>query len=168
MMKLLRWIPYYVVVLSLLSACDNTIPKLPPETQSGNNTFGCLINGELVVADANTNPFLSYRKEPKAWFNYTRDTLLIRGDGQNNQLFTFWIVNPTEESTIIDSLEYVAPSFRYAIRVGKVSGIQFTRLDTEMGVVSGTFAFQLDTLKQPADSPLLNVTLGRFDIKMDY
>lgn len=164
-MKTMRLICYYLIPLLLLGSCDDEIPVLPAETEEGKNTFGCLINGELIVPK---NTWL-YSHTPEAWYNTKGDTLVIRGYGQNNQSFTFYIANPavTENSRVIDSLQYMAPGYRYAIDAARVNGITFTRFDVNTGVVSGRFAFQLDTLLQSTASPLLDVTLGRFDIHLN-
>ncbi len=163
-MKLIRCIPYCcLMALFLLSACEDTIPRLPLETQSGENTFGCLINGELIVAEY-THTYVYNPPRPRAWYYSDQDTLMIEGHGQNNQTFRFFIAHPTLDTEMIDRLEYTAPGYRFVIKAEKVNGIRFSRFDEQ--VVSGTFAFQLDTVLKPAADPLLNVTMGRFDIPL--
>ncbi|MBS1557911.1 MAG: hypothetical protein JST69_04210 [Bacteroidetes bacterium] len=49
----------------LLASCDlfkkndpkplTELEKLPPATQTGKNTFGCLVNGKAVIASTTTN-----------------------------------------------------------------------------------------------------------------
>lgn len=165
MMKTMRWLIYCLIPLCLLGSCDDEIPVLPDATEEGKNTFGCLINGELIVPESRW----LYPDTPQAWFNASGDTLVIRGYGQNNQSFTFYVAHPavTGSSQAIDSLYYTAPGYRYALEATRVDGITFTRLDTTTGVVSGRFSFQLDSPAASSASPLLEVTLGRFDIHFD-
>lgn len=61
MMKLF---PIYIMVLLLsCSGCKEGIlsPKeeLPPATQEGLNTFGCLVNGEVWVPKGSINPTIN-------------------------------------------------------------------------------------------------------------
>ena len=51
-----------------LSCCDkdkdnpqNPVDQLPPETQTGKNTFGCLINGEPFVVSNTSNQTAIYQ-----------------------------------------------------------------------------------------------------------
>ena len=35
--------------------------QLPPATQTGTNTFGCLVNGKVYIPKGYTNPYTNYR-----------------------------------------------------------------------------------------------------------
>jgi hypothetical protein len=53
---------FFLTTLALIS-CDkdddaptNPVDRLPPATQTGANTFGCLLDGETFIPSGGTNP----------------------------------------------------------------------------------------------------------------
>ena len=46
-----------ILTLALLQSCDDSVTeleKLPPATQTGKNTFGCLVEGKAWVTKTST------------------------------------------------------------------------------------------------------------------
>ncbi|MGI4865228.1 MAG: hypothetical protein ACRYFZ_15000 [Janthinobacterium lividum] len=169
------------LALLLLTQCKKaeTDPAsaLPPETQTGANTFGCLLNGQPWTPSSNYGPAnfrLTY--DP----TYAGGSLLIRayqadahkvtqyiaiGGSPINRLGTY-IITEALSSTCGASYTYQdgSPCSDYSYYNYKPGFIMrgqltITRMDQ---IVSGTFGFILaqtgcDTIK---------VTQGRFDYKL--
>jgi len=165
----------------LLSQCkkDNADPldKLPPATQTGANTFGCLVNGQAWTPQGN---------DGTANYTVSYDTF---SDGGILQIVTYKIYgsNPTDFQTLslwakqingvgtYSFLNKRAAIARYSdvktscfwrsadsTTVYQSGALTITRLDLTAGVISGTFAFTL--YKPGCDS--IRVTNGRFDKKL--
>ncbi len=146
------------------------LEKLPPVTQEGKNTFGCLVNG-------------------KAW--YTNSTIDAGGDYQLGSLYLYGIqdtpsqgisLNLREESSdpLISTGTYsLLPSalyspyvsFRYSsncIYGGTdypnsviFGALTITKFDKVKYIISGLFEF---TITHP-ECDTLEITNGRFDIR---
>ena len=168
-----------VIPLALLLGCKKTNPapedQLPPATQAGANTFGCLLNGQVWTPqgyNGTSNYSVSY--DP----NYRKGTLSIGtyryvGEGANDyQIVGFFsdsikstgdfplIIVGHQEATFVDhttGCELRGNNIQY--RRGTLT---ITRLDLQAGVIAGTFAFTL--YKPGCDS--VRVTQGRFDKKL--
>jgi len=163
----------------LLSQCkkDNADPldKLPPATQTGANTFGCLVNGQAWTPQGNdgtANYTVSYDRL------YRDGTLVvaayrISGGATSNQ--TVGINSDSLKTTGIFKLRTTGR--HGAAFINRQTSCQYysqdaitycrgtltiTRLDLTAGVISGTFAFTL--YKPGCDS--IRVTNGRFDKKL--
>lgn len=162
---------FIVILLTCFVACEYQIPELPPETQIGEGTFGCLVNGELVVTywDGDYRPFVD--DNPHAVYNPTADRLQIIGYGQNNQVFKFTVDHPEANRIApIDTVVYY-PSKSYGnyyyggTNLGEIT---LTRFDLAKRIVSGTFSFvghihYIDTGIVDYND-FVTVTMGRFDI----
>lgn len=152
---------------------------LPPATQSGANTFGCLLNGQSWTPSGNNGtPNFVATYDP----GYLGGALQIKtyrlvGDKKNilqgiifgasrvarTGTYDFVLMGENGANYIDNnapaSCSYYGESPRLTYRKGTLT---ITRLDLPAGVVSGTFAF---TLHQPGcDS--VRVTQGRFDKKL--
>lgn len=166
-----------VAALLTLSTCKKDDPEaqLPPATQTGANTFGCLINGQAWTPRGNngtSNYSVSY--DP----SYRKGTLNISTYRYNSNADNDW------QSMIIysDSLKTPGvyqlnrPNRQEALFHNFKNGCEFsggsrnycrgaltiTRLDLQAGIISGTFHFTL--YKPGCDS--IRVTEGRFDKKL--
>ncbi len=146
-------------------------PKLPPATQEGKHTFGCLVNGEVWLPSGfNGRPNLQATYDP----TYRWGTLNVRAfkskDGKAYQSIGFYSDSLTSTG--------VYPLYLPGRQTGKFSDIEtlcvydrevsyvngtliITRLDLQQRIVSGTFEF---TLAQPG-CDTIRVTDGRFDTK---
>jgi len=153
-----------MVLLLTFSAhsCENEKPEstLPPETQTGANTFGCYVNGELLVATRGFAPWGT--PHLRAIYHSSNKLLTISGWGKNGTILMY-ISNPEENV----KKELMRASFRYLDDSGifyddNIGEIFITRFDTINLIVSGTFAFEL----LPSDSSKIQITQGRFDVKI--
>lgn len=191
-MKLSRFIlGTSVLLLSQCSKCkqDNPVPsdpvsRLPPPTQTGAGTFGCLLNGQPWIpsgggALSTPNFYVTYDPTYKGGnlvvtayrvlaSTTNRQYLGVGGDGINQagtyQLVTFEL-NPTIPLRVASFSDgsKASPCNEYLNNPGtKAAGkLVLTRLDNRQGIVSGTFEF---TLAQPG-CDTIKITNGRFDYK---
>ena len=162
-----------------LSQCKKNDPapldQLPPATQTGANTFGCLVNGQVWTPRGNSGT---------ANYSVYYDPTFRKGT-LNVSAYRYQSESATSRQDIIlfsDSISAVGqypltiPNHQEALFHGS-SGqcgfyqngnqyrrgvITITRLDAQAGIVSGTFAFTL--YKPGCDS--IRVTQGRFDKKL--
>lgn len=165
-----------ILSLMLLQSCstndDTFTPTLPLITQTGEQTFGCLINGEVFIPDT----FGSGR--PNAFYQfvggaYTLGISASRGGG--SQLESFNIggldISPIQE-TNYTLLEFESGNFFGEYFLG--GGIEFmgstsidypgiltiTHFDEINGIISGTFQFTI----LDDDNNQIKITNGRFDM----
>ena len=172
--------PLLLAALLGLSQCKkndlNPVDQLPPATQTGAGTFGCLVNGQAWTPQGN-NGFANY----SVYYDTFSDGGLLeistyRIDNQNNQkqFITLWtkqIHGPgtfpfrntaTATATFDDAKSGCYWASRDSTTTYRRGQLTITRLDLQAGVVSGTFAFTLH--KPGCDS--IRVTNGRFDRKL--
>jgi len=163
-----------------LSQCKKSDPdplsQLPPATQTGANTFGCLVNGQAwtpqgyngisnysVVYDAGLNGGVfdlnTYRYSPGS-SNEQSIVLYANKMGQVGQ-YSFRSPQRTRASFNDDKTGCYWSS-RDSTTTYRRGTLTITRLDLQAGVIAGTFAFTL--YKPGCDS--VRVTQGRFDKKL--
>jgi hypothetical protein len=159
-----------------LSSCNkdddtptNPIDQLPPETQIGANTFGCLINGV---------PFVVTNTSQQAAI-YQGGVLLIGGQKIINNNLTQ--VNMVISESIIGSLlsenasyilnsntipkgEYYTESQNcfYFTLSNYIGTLSITNLDQTNFIISGTFEFRAVSTDCEG---IINITNGRFDLQ---
>jgi hypothetical protein len=163
----------FIFLVILLGSCKKDPPaainpqpnaplQLPPATQVGNNTFGCILNGKVWLPWNGTNPptqvtYINHKLAITAWnmrtygggifylscSNITKDTsIVISNDNANNQnqLFAYYNYVPVHGCQGLFTL---------------------SRFDTINHIYSGTFSFDaIDT----AYAETIHVTSGRFDL----
>ena len=142
--------------------------ELPPETQKGANTFGCLVNGELFVAQ----PHFVWFGQPYVHAVYFVDLkgnsgLTIKGSNSNG-FIEFGLTNSESEKLITPSISYYQDNAnRFQIR--NTGEVFLTKLDLENRIVSGTFEFEIPLLKddETVEEITVKITEGRFDIKLE-
>ena len=159
-----------ILLIGLLGFCfscyyEEPFPELPAETHTGEGTFGCLINNELVFAlSGNWNDL-----NAGASYDQNIDQLRINAQCQFNQQFEFLIDNPyNKQGNIpIDTIRYsyTSPNSNgwkwITVEAIQTGSINFTRIDYySNNVVSGTFSFDLNE----AGKTPIHVTKGRFDL----
>ncbi|WP_345112208.1 hypothetical protein [Hymenobacter algoricola] len=169
-----------LLLLTQCSKCKQDDPtpeeQLPPITQTGANTFGCLVNGQVWMpkgSDGTSNFSVSYDA------TYAQGTLSVAtyrrlGSG------------PNEVQTISIVSDSMRAAGRYTIRSMGRHGVQFTdrskgctyylrdqitysrgviiikRLDLQAGIISGQFEVTLAT----PGCDTIRITQGRFDKKL--
>ena len=170
-----------VLPVWVLLGCHRNDPspaeQLPPATQTGANTFGCLLNGQPWTPSGNdgrANYRITYDPEFVGGsltirvYRYIGDThksqdFIIGGDNIN-RLATYSFNSPSPYTAYFFDTSKNSPCDSYYNNPGTTTKgqLNITRLDLTQGIISGTFAF---TLYQPGcDS--VRVTQGRFDKKL--
>ncbi|MDR1198944.1 MAG: hypothetical protein LBK94_08060 [Prevotellaceae bacterium] len=164
MKKTIHTLKFAAMLLLLASfSCEKKeITALPPETQTGANTFGCYINGELFVADRDYTPFgrqhvgASYGQH----FIENKKALVFFGYGESGVL-SIEIIEPEKEVYMKAYLIHYRTE--HLIYDGEDIGtVYITKLDTVNKIVSGKFNGEFDI-----DDTNIKITDGRFDIKLD-
>ncbi len=177
-----------IYLLFCLTQCKkngSSGPVLPPITQTGANTFGCILNGQVWLPHWPCNMFgagsvqLDYAIYPLN----SGSTLpllfsLNAGNSANGGAFFNFQQNSTlsdhiySAGNIIDSLEISfigAPGGQYldANQPGATPHyFQITKLDTTNKIVSGIFAFTLYARSGQSHLDSIVVTDGRFDLRI--
>jgi len=143
-------------------------PVLPPETQTGANTFGCKINNIIYIPRGSGNCY-------KYLVQYYRSdsTLLIKtnegcGAGLNIYLKNVFEVKDYQIFMPIDNAFLYSNSNTSCNWFDRTNSLQtgiitITRFDLLNKIVSGRF---YGVLKQ-SSCPDVNITEGRFDFVMD-
>lgn len=159
-------LPLLVLALSFLvltgMKCKKETPEvelqLPKETQTGTNTFGCLIDGKVFV--------------PKGSFPYSGLTASIQFDILNLRAnssstgegigFGVRDLNTTGEYLANDNnnnFGYGKQGNNYDATDGKIT---ITKYDKINNIISGCFNFNAKDLKT---GKTVSITEGRFDLK---
>lgn len=183
-MKPLKNILILLCSLLLLSASckkeksKNPIDDLPPATQTGANTFGCLVNGEVFLPKGSGlgGPILECRLE---FVNNGYHFFLSATDTKNEPLRAVTILTDSLElaegvyelnksnvsgtvsgefviinNTNINAFETSPPQYKGSLNITKYDKVKF--------VVSGTFSF--DAVNTFGEK--IEIREGRFDMKL--
>jgi hypothetical protein len=176
---------FSLLLLIALSSCTECEEKewdtLPPETQTGANTFGCYVNGELFVKQKAA----IYGPRPIG-ATYERETdklhIFSLAAAKEFSYIDLFIDNPGEGEYKALSLGYFTPNFSNAVAAGcwgfgceNCGQIYLTKFDTINCIVSGRFEFSgrcADIFSPPipikyTGDSIVHVTNGRFDIKLN-
>ena len=175
-----------IVIMAFSCEKENDEPQLPPATQTGANTFGCYINGELLVPKDGTGiPRAKGLRGGLAEGYDNQDYFFINaGNYLNKDGDHIYIYIPSLAQEGIFTFKQskghigavVSPNFPHifcgtydGVNLGKIyysfdnSGtINITRLDTTNSIISGTFQLKVQNKDNPDDT--IEVTEGRFDI----
>ena len=163
-----------LVALLSLTQCKKSDPtpesQLPAATQTGANTFGCLLNGQPWQPFGTGNYSIYY--DPL----YRHGTINIsatRPDGANDyQTITLG----SDSLKSVGQYPLTILKHQEALFIDTKTGCRFlsgdphyrkgtltiTRLDTQAGIIAGTFEFTL----AKAGCDTIKVTQGRFDKKL--
>jgi hypothetical protein len=178
---------FLLVALLGLSQCQKHNPApvdpLPPATQTGAGTFGCLLNGQPWKPSGNNGyPNLYVTYDPtyhggnlvvNAYRNTNGTTIkqyISVGGDLISQVGSYSLTTHSRFSTQWSRTPYfldgnkASPCNEYLSSPGTIATGQLviTRLDKAQGIVSGTFQF---TLSQPG-CDTIKVTQGRFDSRL--
>jgi hypothetical protein len=175
-----------VIIVSIITACKkdgnnnttdpNNVPGLPPATQSGANTFGCLVNGvPWVPAGSNGTPNLSIDYDPRlnngyfsiqaynaSAFGISYFIVGIRDSINmfiNNQRI---VVGPTNLGAILFSDANYCRRYSDDLNTYSKGAIVINNIDRQKRIIAGTFEAILFTVNC-ADT--IKITKGRFDFK---
>ncbi|WP_034259641.1 hypothetical protein [Altibacter lentus] len=185
------------IVIALQIGCDkaddNFVPHLPLITQTGENTFGCYIDGKILIPRDGEGTFNT--PDPGMRFvglgnppNYEYIDIKIRDfKSGNGGLLDIHIPNLHQigegtflinESNCEDSvyaldtvnircrwLDETSQSYKWYCSLPDSGLLIITRYDFENRIVSGTFSCRAVNRDDPTD--FIEITEGRFDIKWD-
>lgn len=167
-----------IILLFSSAKCENDdtpidiINELPPETQTGEQTFACLINGEPFV------PSKLGRNSPRAFYQYASGAYTLgisAGIGGGVEMITVLvggidIPELTEGRYSLtkrqsgnfhgEYLEGGGLDLRSSTSSDNPGELIITNFDRENFIISGTFSF---TIKDENDDPI-EITAGRFDL----
>lgn len=167
----------------LLTQCRDLIPSpkpppitpatLPPETQTGAGTLGCIVNGQVISifssfltpaewSSAVTLRIVGQTSAPQPEYAMQ---LVLHGNLADGQLFYLTAFGNKFSTT---SNEFVADastdrfSCVYSGKQVKTGKVELVKFDGVARIASGRFAF---TLYEPGGCDTLRITNGRFDVK---
>ncbi len=171
-----------LVPLALLLGCKKNEPaaarpedQLPPATQTGANTFGCLLNGQpwtpsgsngtdnyKVIYDpgyaGGSLDIRAYRYPP----GQTTNQYIFIGGGSINKPGSYPLDGVKAGVYYRSGIKGSCNEYNNAPGLVMHGQLVVIRLDYAQGIVSGTFSF---TLSQPG-CDTVKVTQGRFDKKL--
>ncbi|MGI4870136.1 MAG: DUF6252 family protein [Janthinobacterium lividum] len=169
-------LPTTALALLLLTQCHKDDPdplsQLPEATQTGANTFGCLVNGQVWRPGGNdgTSNYSVYYDPTYAQGTLSVATYRLTGNGTDQQIIS--INSDSMRTTGAYKLKVLG---HHQVGFGDhrtrcdyfstdpgtycKGSFTITRLDYKAGIVSGTFAFTL----YKAGCDTVKVTQGRFD-----
>jgi hypothetical protein len=147
--------------VSITPEPETDIPGLPPKTQTGAETFGCMINGQPWTLGPSNPCFLC----PRLVLDLGAGTFNLRA---NDKDYFMVIGGPiTGVGTFRQSVGFnfnrnnASCRFSRANTTYEQGEVVITRFDTQARIVSGTFE---GVLYQPG-CDTVKLTNGRFDIK---
>ena len=184
-----------ILSLMLLQSCstndDTFTPTLPPITQTGANTFGVYIDGNLLTPRDGTGTFNSPDLGMIFWGSPSGNSdseLAIRDyKSGNGGLIDIHIANFHENGegtyTINESncengidanptinircrwWDETSQTYKWYCSLENTGTLNITRYDFENRIVSGTFSCK--AVNRDDVNDIIEITQGRFDIKWD-
>jgi hypothetical protein len=169
-----QWV--LILFTGLFLTCKQSIDFLPPATQTGQNTIGCLIDGKDYVPDGGGRS-LYVRTPPVVGGLSAR----YRGPGTAIRFFTFssskqsieiylddhllgkHLLNTEYSKAVLGGTHYgvCGSGNSYFYTSPKYTGwVNVSKSDTVSGIVSGTFEFTGADL----NGNTVSITNGRFDL----
>jgi hypothetical protein len=149
---------------------QNPIDQLPPATQTGENTFGCLLDGEPFLPSGGVNPLdcvyqlingeyyfnLQGNKEDEN-FNLIRLSLSANArelqEGETYQLIENEVGNIFARYSFNSNATFTSQNYSGTLIINK--------LDLNNQIVSGTFSFDIIDF----EGNLRQIREGRFDMQ---
>ena len=180
--KLFKAVSPLLLICFCLAQCKKTSSaqedQLPPATQTGANTFGCLVNGKVYIPKGYAG---TGTPNPRIIFDIGLDGLpylqiIAKQFGQSNLqegsfiLFTDSLISIGTHN-IYTNKKQIGYGSRFTANCGilpddnvqfKTGIIQITKYDRLNGIISGIFNFKI----KPSDCDTLSFTNGRFDFKL--
>ena len=149
----------------------NPINLLPEATQTGENTFGCLLDGEAFIPGGGTNPLdCVYQFVDGEYFFGLQGN---NRDGENNGRLINLSTNSLEIknnqtyilSKNIPSNAYGSYAFNSIFSTtnnNQTGELTITYLNVDQQIVSGTFWFDIE---HPITGEIIQIRDGRFDME---
>lgn len=184
----------FIVTMLLIACSDDSSPGdgLPPETRTGANTFGCLIDGKLykprcekpstvfpewgALVWGSTNPYNYNEIEIRDLKSEHGFNLLLHIDGIYVSRVGNYQINESNGYSNIDGLDHTylhcviydktTNSYKKYVSFensGEVNVTRYTLGTSSTGtIISGTFSGKLRNIQNPNDE--VEITSGRFDL----
>lgn len=187
--RIIATIPTLCLALLLSNCSKENDPEppvlrdqLPPLTQTGAYTFGCLLNGEVWIPKSYSisvvNPpvvlYSTFDSQKKIFgitaYHWRKDAASPK---ERLAIFTP-VIPPGEMHYLTDSIYGLGASYQYSANstssyirydqlvIGKNSWIQFSKFDTLTRIASGTFSIDLVNIADIQDTVFIRD--GRFDV----
>ena len=170
MKKAFYFLLLFVSSISFLSCDDddkkttNPIDQLPPITQTGKNTFGCLINGEPFIV-RNTYDQVAMHQGGGLFIGGGNDfndlsshiSMLVGESITEGHIYTLnTSTSPKGEYYINTCFYFTTPIY--------TGTLEITHFDQVNYIISGKFEFQA-IADNCGNEEVINVTDGRFDLE---
>lgn len=177
----MKYLFSFFVFCVLATACNKNVTELPAATDTGANTFGATVDGVLWTPKGfgvvPTAPILEARLEG--------DNLVINARNFAHEptetefeIYLYHLWGPGIYALNANTNIYPSQSGNYAYYVERkitpqqewlttsesTGSVIITKLDTTNHIVAGTFSFT--AANKYGGKPAINVTDGRFDIKI--
>ena len=166
---------FMVTLLSCKKQPVDQLSLLPPATQTGANTFGCLVNGKAFVPRKSFS--LIVRTDLKCTYDYTEHGYVFNIsasrdlDGGSEDVVGIATDSlKISEGETLSLTKYFTPGqafgayavnlSSYTTNADATGQLTITHLDTIKQVVSGTFQF--NAVSKGGD--IVKITNGRFDM----
>jgi Family of unknown function (DUF6252) len=166
-----------LVISGLFLTCKQPVDFLPPATQTGQNTLGCLIDGKPHIPDggpafSGTRPIVGGRT---GRFHGPGSGFIIYTFSRSEQYLHLYLDDCAPGMHLLNTGDPAVGVVTGRLHRGQYSSVQrgylltstkhtgwvnLTKVDTVSGVVSGTFEF---TAANPAGETV-SITNGRFDL----
>ena len=178
---------FLAAVICIAPSCKKSNPapvdplsQLPPATQTGANTFGCLVNGQAFLPSSN---FSSGQTPYQCNYIYTNGgyNFFVAGSNSDNtggsiteialsttllpisQGQTLTLQNYNTAGQACGEYAFITGGILLYSTTPRVSGqLYISKLDPVNQIVSGTFSFKAVNSTKP---DTIHVTDGRFDMK---
>ena len=188
-------IKYLILSMSILllqnCSTDDDISSLPPITQTGENTFGCFIDGKLLIPRDGSGTFnnpdrgmILWGSPPGLSYNEIDVRDFKSGSGglinihitklEENGVGSYTI----NESNCQDNVDAnpnvnlfcrwwdkATQTFKWYCSIENTGTLTILRYDSENRIVSGTFSCR--AINQDDATEIIEITQGRFDINWD-
>jgi hypothetical protein len=166
---------FFAIVLTLCGCNndDNKNETLPPATQIGANTAGCLVDGEILIPKGNNNIFqcfyqlvdgeyyfsISFRDKSS---NISKACTIISRKADIEQGKSYLLNIGNSDDVVGYGGEYnigITEPFSYDTNSVTIGELTITKLDFTNNIVSGTFWF--DAINSSGE--IKKIREGRFD-----
>ena len=166
---------FMVTLLSCKKQPVDQLSLLPPATQTGANTFGCLVNGKAFLPRSGSS--LIVRKNFACTYSYTENGYVFNvgasrdlGGGSSDDVGIATDSLKIGEGETLSLTKYFTPGqafgaydlnlSSYTTNANTTGQLTITHLDTVKHIVSGIFQFK--AVSKGGDT--VKVTNGRFDV----
>ncbi|HVK97182.1 MAG TPA: DUF6252 family protein [Flavisolibacter sp.] len=174
--NIIRCIPLWIL---LFISC-NKEKLLPPATQTGANTFGCLVDGKAWIPTGSSSLFVSINPTSGGFYrNVDRSlNIYIRAYGDKERMHIFLKHATTPGTYYLNQTTDAMPGAIFPESYGLFSNrdpqgefitdaqhtgvVNITYADTSKKIVSGNFEM---TVFQKSTGKTKRITKGRFDYK---